>query len=60
MVACRVCGEELGAITHTHLAEHDMTLFEYQREYPDAPLIDPCVVRKSGRTSPDDSEGDED
>lgn len=37
-VRCRVCGDTFGAITHSHLQTHDMTLDAYTDEFADAPL----------------------
>lgn len=37
-VRCRVCGESFGAITHSHLQTHDMTISAYTEEFEDAPL----------------------
>ena len=38
-VICRICGGEFQQITHSHLREHDMTLEEYQNEFPEAQMI---------------------
>lgn len=34
-VVCRVCGESYGAITHSHLQTHEMTIEEYRAEFGD-------------------------
>jgi len=46
-VYCRVCGRELQLIaTSGHLRSHAMTREEYQRLYPDAPLVSEAYRRK--------------
>jgi hypothetical protein len=35
---CRACNREYQAITHTHLAKHQLTIAEYLRLYPNAEL----------------------
>jgi ribonucleotide reductase alpha subunit/DNA-binding transcriptional regulator WhiA len=37
--ACRVCGEQFGAVTNTHLnSAHDMSVDDYKEQYPSARL----------------------
>ena len=48
-VVCRVCGTPHGQIVHQHLQIHDMTLDEYRREYPDAPIYPDAPARQPGR-----------
>jgi len=39
-VTCRLCGEDFGQITTTHLdKEHGITMFEYRKDFPDAVLV---------------------
>ena len=37
-ISCRVCDVQMKAVTHTHLARHDMSIEEYRERYPDAPM----------------------
>jgi hypothetical protein len=32
---CRICGEEMGRVTGTHLETHGTNMKEYRRDYPD-------------------------
>ena len=46
MIKCRICGKEFLKINHTHLKIHNMTVQEYRRRFPDAPLVDESVRKK--------------
>jgi predicted transcriptional regulator len=37
-VTCQVCGEKFFVLNVTHLKKHDMTVEEYQMQYPDADM----------------------
>jgi len=38
MIRCEICGKEFSAITNTHLRTHGMTIKEYKKRFPNAPL----------------------
>lgn len=40
MITCQICGRVFNKITNTHLREkHKLTLSEYQRQFPNAPMM---------------------
>lgn len=38
-VTCEVCNQTFKRITSKHLAQHDMTLDEYKKEFPNSPTV---------------------
>ena len=45
-IKCEICGKEYKQITDTHLKTHDMTMHEYRKQFPDAPLVSDSLKRR--------------
>jgi LAGLIDADG DNA endonuclease family len=39
MISCAVCGDRFTIIQHTHLKRHGLTIAQYRKLYPSAPLM---------------------
>ena len=37
-IKCMICGKGQQQITHAHLKTHDVTMEDYFKKFPDAPL----------------------
>ena len=48
-VVCRVCAAPFGQVTQQHVQTHGMTLEEYRREHPEAPIYPDAPERRPGR-----------
>ena len=46
MIKCEICGQELKAITASHLKKHWLSVASYKMIYPEAPLKDDETCRK--------------
>ena len=46
LIECKICGRKLALITPSHLAKHGITIEEYRKKYPDAPLMSK-ILRKA-------------
>ena len=50
MIRCKICGQELKAVTASHLKKHWVTMVVYKMIYPDAPLKDKETCQKISNT----------